>query len=113
MPSGPGVFAVAAVPNTKTPAPLRGFGPQPTYFHERNYLLAGTTVDVNGVVLGSVIVKLFNSATDTLVAQTTSDAVTGVWSFVVDKTQLYYTVEYKVLGTGDVYGSSPNTLAGA
>lgn len=97
------------VPTIGPPNNTRIVQGTPTY-HERNYTLSGFTVDVTGAFLTGVTVKLFQTATDTLVQQTVSDA-TGAYSFIVDKTQAYYTVEYKA-GSPDVYGSSLNTLAG-
>lgn len=105
------INVVNAVNNTKTPAPIRGFQDLP-YFPERNYTISGTTVDVNGAVLGGCIVKLFYTASDVIAQQTTSHATLGTYSFNVDKTVTFYTVEYKA-GPPDVYGSSVNTLAGA
>lgn len=77
-------------------------------FYERNYTISGLTIDINGAPVAGVTIKLFNTATDTLVQQTVSSS-TGAYSFIADKTQSYYTVEYKV-GPPDIYGSSANTL---
>lgn len=77
---------------------------------ERNYTISGITVDSTGTALGSCTVRLFNTATNTL-EQTVTSSAAGAYSFTVDKTQNYYTVEYKATNP-DVYGSSLNTLAG-
>lgn len=87
-----------------------GLGSFPARTPERNYTISGRTQDASGLPLGFCTVKLFNAATDVLVAQTTSD-ITGLYSFVVDKTQRYYEVVYKA-GAQDVYGTSLNTLQG-
>lgn len=92
------------------PVPGRYFGlPIPPHV-ERNYIISGLTQDTNGSPLGNSVVKLFLTATDTLVAQTVSDAL-GNYSFVVDKALRYYAVSYKAAGP-DVYGTTLNTLTG-
>ena len=80
-------------------------------FEERNFVLADVTRDASGTPLGNCTVHLFNAATNALEQTTTSDA-SGNYSFTVDKTQLYYTREYKS-GAPDVAGTSVNTLAGS
>jgi hypothetical protein len=85
-------------------------GPAITHIAERNYTIAGVTQDSTGLPLPGCVVKLFNAATDTLVAQAVSSA-TGAYAFPVDKTQQYYEVSYKV-GPPDVYGTTVNTLTG-
>jgi hypothetical protein len=105
---GPGSGSIGAAA-MRTPGRAVGF-PTP-HFAQRNYVLSGTTVDVNGVVLGGVTIKLFSATTDLLVAQTVSHATLGTWSFVVERGLLLYTVQYKA-GPPDLYGSSLNTLAG-
>lgn len=80
------------------------------YFPERNYTISGVTKDSTGAALGSVTVRLFNTATNLLEQTTTSDA-SGNYNFVVDKTQRYYQVDYKA-GAPDLAGTSVNTLAG-
>lgn len=82
----------------------------PHALQQRNYTIAGTTVDVNGSPIAAVTVKLFYTASDTLAQQTVSDSV-GAYSFTVDNSVTFYTVEYKA-GPPDVFGSSANTLQG-
>lgn len=102
--NSPGIGAA----NTAVPVLPRGFSnPQ---LHERNYTISGVTEDVNGAILGSCIVRLYNTATN-LVEQTITSSTLGVYSFTVDKTQAYYSVSYKA-GASDVYGTTVNTLAG-
>lgn len=98
------------VPTLGPPNNTRIVQGTPTY-HERNFTLSGTTLDSNGGILGNVTVKLFNSATN-VNEQTMISSAFGAYSFTVDKTQSYFTVDYKA-GPPDVYGSSPNTLVGS
>lgn len=103
----------SGVPNIPRSMPVvRSFadGTAPI-FEERNYTITGVTKNSSGAALGSVTVKLFNQATDILVASTISDA-SGNYSFIVDKTQLYYEVAY-LAGSPDVAGTTVNTLAGS
>jgi hypothetical protein len=59
--------------------------------------------------LANCVVDLFETATDLLVATTTSDG-SGVFSFVVpNNAGFFYTVGYKV-GSPDLAGASVNTL---
>lgn len=104
---GPG--SVSGVPNAMGRS-VRQFGEVAPIFEERNYTIAGVTKDSTGVALGSCTVKLFSTATDTLEQTTTSDPG-GNYSFVVDKTKVWYVVSYKT-GAPDVAGTSVNTLAG-
>jgi hypothetical protein len=105
------VTGVIGVPNTTVPSQPDRLSEWSPVFEERNYTISGVTRNATGSPLGFCTVKLFSSATDTKEQTTTSDA-SGSYSFVVDKTQLYWTVEYLV-GAPDVAGTSVNTLAGS
>ena len=104
------VSGTIGVPNTRVPSQPRRFGEAAPIFEERNYTLTGVSRNATGVALGLCTVKLFNSATDSKEQTTTSDA-SGNYSFVVDKTQTYYTVEY-LAGFPDVAGTGSNQLTG-
>ena len=106
---GGGGGSIAAV-GFRLPAAVMGLPSPP--LAQRNVTISGVTVDVSAAPLGSCVVKLFETATDLLVQQVTSNATTGAYSFTVDPNKTYYTVQYKA-GSSDVYGSSLNTLAGA
>lgn len=80
-------------------------------FPERNYTISGVTKDATGAALGTCDVRLFNTATNVMEQITTSDA-SGNYAFVVDKTQTWFTVAYKV-GAPDVAGTTVNTLVGS
>ena len=87
---------------------MASMNPQPAvYLH-----VFGITKDRTGVPLGNCVVHLFNSATDVLVEQNTSDA-NGNYEFrSASLTTLYYVVAYKP-GSPDVAGATVNTLIGA
>lgn len=110
MPLGPGYANPVGVGFAPPPGNATVLPTPP--FHERNFSIAGVTQDAGGVAMGSVTVRLFNTATNAVEQTIVSDATTGAYAFVVDKTQRYYTVEYKA-GSPDVFGTSANTLAGA
>lgn len=76
------------------------------------YSLTGITRDSAGSPLGLCAVYLFKTATNTLVAATTSDA-DGNYSFVSDisPTETHFVVSYKT-GAPDVAGTTVNTLVG-
>jgi len=103
------INVVPGVPNSAQ-HPFEGFSDASPYFPERNFTITGVTRDATGAALGSCTVRLFNTATNGLEQTVISDA-SGNYAFVVDKTQAYYTVEYKA-GAPDVRGTSNNTLAG-
>lgn len=89
---------------------MRSFSEVTPIFEERNFTIVGVTKDSTGAALGNCTVNLFSTATNTLAQTTISDA-SGNYSFVVDKTQLWYIVSYKA-GAPDVAGTTVNTLAG-
>ena len=100
------------VPDTSGPGKVHGLNASYLpIFEERNYTITDVTKDATGTPLGSCLVLLFNAATNVLEQSTTSDA-SGNYSFVVDKTQTYWTREYKSGGT-PVAGTSVPTLTGA
>ena len=75
------------------------------------FTLSGVTRDSAGAILGGCTVKLFGTATDVLIATTTSDAGTGAYSFAtfaLGSTE-YYAVAY-LAGSPDVAGTTVNTL---
>lgn len=74
--------------------------------------IGGVTKDSTGTPLGSCVVKLYLTATDQELAQTTSDG-SGNYAFsVTDNATSYYAVAYKA-GSPDVAGTTLNTLKGA
>lgn len=103
--------ATVGVPNTRGPHTVRQFSEVPPIFEERNFLITGITKDSAGAALGNCTVRLFNAATNTLEQTTVSDG-SGNYSFVVNKTQLYFEVAY-LTGAPDVAGTTVRTLAGA
>lgn len=86
------------VPNTKGLHIHRGFNEVIPIFEERNYTITGVTKDNAGAALGGCTVFLFNNATNTLEQTTISDG-SGNYSFVVDKTQNYFTRAVNAGGT--------------
>ena len=112
MPIGGRVGNTNSVPEVKGVCAVRTFtNPEKTIFRERNFIIADVTKDSAGAALGGCTVHLFNAANNTLEQTAISDAA-GNYSFVVDKTKLYFTRAYKS-GAPDVAGTSVNTLAGA
>jgi hypothetical protein len=79
----------------------------PTYFR-----ITGTTKDSTGAALGSCVVDWFNTADDTKIDTTTSDA-NGLFEFrsAGQPPNAYYLVAYKS-GSPDVAGTTTNTLTG-
>ncbi len=112
MPAKPNHTGTSGVPSTKGIGSVRTFsdGIIP-YFPERNFTISGVTRDATGGALANCLVDLFNTATDVREQSTISDA-SGVYSFIVDKTQFWYVVAY-LDGAPDLAGTSVNTLAGA
>lgn len=73
------------------------------------FTISGVTRNSVGVALGSCEVHLFETATDLLVARTTSDGA-GLFSFSLGTNSgTFYIVAYKATGT-DVFGTTVNTL---
>ena len=75
----------------------------------RSRTIVGVTKDTTGAALGSCVVQLFRTPSDTLAAETTSDA-TGSYSFDNPGSGPFYIVAYKA-GSPDVAGTTVNTLA--
>lgn len=97
------------VPNVGQSMPaVRGYQSGPFSY---GYAIAGVSRDSAGVALAGVTVKLFRTADDSLVSQTTSDA-NGAYKLPASPLFAHYLVEYKA-GTPDVAGSSVNTLVGS
>lgn len=127
---GPGVVAVPALSNRTRIAVSGGGGPlgsgvnkaakrvQPFRSPNLNnlsakfYVISGITKDSAGLALGSVMLDLFLTASDTKIDSVTSDATTGAYSFSVTSTPgPFYIVAYKA-GAPDVAGTTVNTLTG-
>lgn len=89
-----------------------GLRRQPVFRSPRFYgsfTVSGVTRDSTGTALGSCTVALFASSTNAFIAQTTSDASTGAYSFTVGTGQMMYLVAYKA-GVPDVAGTTVNTV---
>ena len=71
-------------------------------------IISGVTKDSAGASLGSCVVQLFRTPSDTLVAEITSDA-SGNYSFSNPGSGPFYVVAYKA-GSPDVAGTTVNTL---
>lgn len=110
MPAFKNHNATAGVPRTMVPGQPVAFrdGASPIW-PERNYTISGVTKDSGGTALGNCAVKLFNSATNALEQQTTSDA-SGNYSFQASKTAAWFVVAYKA-GSPDVAGTTVNTVS--
>jgi len=83
--------------------PVIGRLPRPTAL----YALSGITLDSTGAPLGSCTTKLFRTDTDVKVAEQTSDATTGAFTFYADLGTAYYVVAFN---NGNPAGVSLNTL---
>lgn len=91
-----------------TPSVVHELLPKPAY----NFTISGITKDSTGAVLGSCTVKLFATATDTLLQTITSDATTGAYQFLYTSPFFAcYVVAYKA-GSPDVSGTTVNTIVG-
>ena len=99
------------VPRTTAMAGCRSYPAITVHLAERNYTITDITRDATGAALGLCTVLLFNAANNVLVLTTTSDA-SGNYSFVVDKTQTYYSYETKT-GATPVAGASLQNLVPA
>ena len=105
-------FQIVGVSKTPLPGAIPiGLRVNPNLLNERNYTISGLTKNSVGTAVGSVTVRLFNTATNAQEQVTTSDG-SGNYSFTVAKTQTFYTVQY-LAGSPDTFGSSLNTLAGS
>lgn len=112
MPTFQGMAQQAGVPNVVRSMPaVRGFTSGESQVFEYPYSIAGVTRDLNGAGLGSCVVKLFRTADDSLVNQTSSDA-SGIFITPASNLLQHYFVFYKA-GAPDVAGTSLNTLVGA
>ena len=74
----------------------------------KNEIIAGVTQDSTGAALGSCVVQLFRTPSDTLVQELTSDA-SGNYQFDNPGSGPFYVVAYKQ-GVPDVAGTTVNTL---
>ena len=73
----------------------------------QNARIIGRSLDASGNALGNCMVFVFQTASNVLVAQTTSDG-SGNWTAYPNQQGPYYFVEYKA-GSPDVFGTSLNT----
>jgi hypothetical protein len=104
-PGAPGPVGILGAPG----GPAEG-NPNRPYFEERNYLIAGVTLDASGNPLAGCTVKLYSSDYDKVEYTAISDAG-GNYAFAVDKRKQYYVVSY-LAGSPDVCGTTVNTLQG-
>jgi hypothetical protein len=81
-------------------------------FSTSSLFLTGVTKDSTGTPLGSCVVQLFTTADERFIKETTSDSVTGAYSFDILVTGPFFIVAYKA-GSPDVAGTTINTLLGA
>lgn len=73
--------------------------------------ISGVTKDSGGSALGGCVVQLFRTDNDQFIAEVTSEATTGAYSFSVANDATYYLVAYKA-GSPDVSGTTVNTIVG-
>jgi len=74
-------------------------------FTVQGYEIQRTTYDKNGAILGDVLVKMFRSSDDIYFGQTTSNAVTGIYTVTGLENTEYYAI-YLKLGSPDVWGTT-------
>lgn len=76
--------------------------------------ISGKTYDQNGAILGGCTVNLYRADSGVFVAQTTSDASTGIYTFtnVCVEGVDYFVVAFKA-GSPDVFGCTDDTLVGS
>lgn len=74
------------------------------------YSITGVTKDSTGVALAGVTVKLYRTADDSYIQQTTSDAA-GNYNMPASQILQHYANAYKA-GSPDVAGATVNTLVG-
>lgn len=73
------------------------------------YTLSGTCYDINGAVVAAAVVKVFDTATDTLQGENTADGL-GAYSVTGMTTQgPLYAVAYHA-NSPDIAGTTLNTL---
>ena len=77
-------------------------------FPQKNLIVSGVTRDSSSNPLAGCTVKLYDTPTDALIAQTVSDA-SGNYSFTVSLYGPFYVVAY-LPGSPDVAGTTINTL---
>lgn len=96
---------VGAIPGDRF---LRGHPFRSPKLSTKNETISGVTRDSVGAALGSCIVQLFRTPSDTLVAELTSDG-SGNYRFENPGSGPFYIVAYKA-GAPDVTGATANTL---
>ena len=74
----------------------------------KNETISGVTQDSTGAALGSCVIQLFRTPSDTLVGEMVSDA-SGNYQFDNPGSGPFYIVAYKQ-GAPDVAGTTVNTL---
>lgn len=75
----------------------------------RNPRVAGYTIDSDGAILGSCVVKLFRTSDDLLIDTATSDS-NGYYTLCATVGGPFYVIAYKA-GNPDVSGTTVNSLA--
>ena len=98
--------AISWEPGPPRPEPIHA---RPSFYLSRD--IRGVTRDSSGNVLGTCVVKCYDTLTDTVIFTTTSDE-NGNFAGTVPNTNEHYLVAYKV-GSPDVAGTSVNTLTGS
>ena len=76
------------------------------------FTLSGVTKDSTGAILGSCVVNVFRTSDNLFIGTTTSDSVTGAYSYSGVGQQDHFEVSYKA-GATDVAGTTKNNLRGA
>jgi hypothetical protein len=104
-------FSSNGVPNVPKSMPVvRNFQSGETPSFEYPYSITGVTKDSNGAALATAIVRLYRTADDSYVHQTTSDA-NGNYVIPASQNLQHYCNAYKA-GSPDVAGTTVNTLVG-
>lgn len=80
-------------------------------FNATSLFISGVTKDSAGASLGGCIVQLFRTSDDAIIAEQTSDATTGAYSFAILVGGPFYVVAYKD-GATPVGGVTINSLVG-
>ena len=116
------------IPKKNVNMPWHGCSPQlkgldklfknfPNVVHEflpippTRFTLSGITKDNTGAILGSCVVNVFRTSDNVFIGTTTSDAVTGAYSYSGIGQVDHFEVSYKA-GSPDVAGTTVNTLRG-